>query len=225
MCRSIIWAVWGWRAVAIEDCSLGRDATANCNCRCVPILSSVTHEKRDTVYVSFYNINGMGWRAVAIEDCSLGRDATANCNCRCVQILSSVTHEKRDTKRYLFFRGGRGWIRTTESGAGRFTVCSLWPLGNPSIIVVEHFIFKIGLSPKREVPKSAGAGDGSWTRNLLITNQLLCHWATPAGKWCLEAESNHRHGDFQSPALPTELSRLKLATWKGLEPSTSSVTG
>ena len=26
--------------------------------------------------------------------------------------------------------------------------------------------------------------------------------------WCLEAESNHRHGDFQSPALPTELSRL-----------------
>ena len=24
--------------------------------------------------------------------------------------------------------------------------------------------------------------------------------------WCLEAESNHRHGDFQSPALPTELS-------------------
>ena len=27
--------------------------------------------------------------------------------------------------------------------------------------------------------------------------------------WCLEAESNHRHGDFQSPALPTELSRHK----------------
>lgn len=25
-------------------------------------------------------------------------------------------------------------------------------------------------------------------------------------KWWLEAESNHRHGDFQSPALPTELS-------------------
>ena len=25
-----------------------------------------------------------------------------------------------------------------------------------------------------------GAGEGSWTPNLLITNQLLCHWATPA---------------------------------------------
>ena len=28
-------------------------------------------------------------------------------------------------------------------------------------------------------------------------------------KWCPEAESNHRHGDFQSPALPTELPRQK----------------
>ena len=28
-------------------------------------------------------------------------------------------------------------------------------------------------------------------------------------RWCREAESNHRHRDFQSPALPTELSRLK----------------
>ncbi len=25
-------------------------------------------------------------------------------------------------------------------------------------------------------------------------------------KWWPEVESNHRHGDFQSPALPTELS-------------------
>ena len=41
---------------------------------------------------------------------------------------------------------------------------------------------------------------------------------------CLGAESNHRHGDFQSPALPTELPR-QMATRKGLEPSTSSVTG
>ena len=26
--------------------------------------------------------------------------------------------------------------------------------------------------------------------------------------WCLGAESNHRHADFQSAALPTELPRL-----------------
>ena len=28
---------------------------------------------------------------------------------------------------------GWRWIRTTESVANRFTVCPLWPLGNPSI--------------------------------------------------------------------------------------------
>ena len=57
--------------------------------------------------------------------------------------------------------------------------------------------------------RRSGAGDGIWTRSLLITNQLLYRWATPAKRWCLEADSNHRHGDFQSPALPTELSRQK----------------
>jgi hypothetical protein len=31
-------------------------------------------------------------------------------------------------------------------------------------------------------------------------------------EWCREAESNHRHGDFQSPALPTELSRHRFVT-------------
>ena len=41
---------------------------------------------------------------------------------------------------------------------------------------------------------------------------------------CLGAESNHRHADFQSTALPAELPR-HMATRKGLEPSTSSVTG
>ena len=29
--------------------------------------------------------------------------------------------------------GGSGWIRTTEAKSSRFTVCPLWPLGNPSI--------------------------------------------------------------------------------------------
>ena len=52
--------------------------------------------------------------------------------------------------------------------------------------------------------------------------------------WWFEVESNHRHEDFQSSALPTELSNhikllstiyKKMATWNGLEPSTSSVTG
>ena len=51
--------------------------------------------------------------------------------------------------------------------------------------------------------------------------------------WCLRSESNQRHADFQSAALPTELQRhigyqrypKEMATQNGLEPSTSSVTG
>ncbi len=31
------------------------------------------------------------------------------------------------------FAGGEGRIRTSEGFAGRFTVCSLWPLGNLSL--------------------------------------------------------------------------------------------
>src|SRR6201992_2292204 len=30
-------------------------------------------------------------------------------------------------------------------------------------------------------------------------------------KWCLGADSNHRHADFQSAALPTELPRRRVA--------------
>ena len=56
-----------------------------------------------------------------------------------------------------------------------------------------------------------------WQGGALPT-ELLPH------KWCLGAESNHRHCDFQSHALPTELPR-RMAMRKGLEPSTSSVTG
>ena len=37
---------------------------------------------------------------------------------------------KKDVKTTSFFSGGKGWIRTTEDMVGRFTVCSLWPLGN-----------------------------------------------------------------------------------------------
>ena len=54
----------------------------------------------------------------------------------------------------MVYFGGKGWIRTTEVADDRFTVCSLWPLGN--------------------LPKKNGAGDWNRTRNLLITNQLLC---------------------------------------------------
>ncbi len=45
--------------------------------------------------------------------------------------------------------------------------------------------------------------------NLDMIYTLLLYkpfWLKMLGKWCPEVESNHRHKDFQSFALPTELS-------------------
>jgi Pyruvate/2-oxoacid:ferredoxin oxidoreductase delta subunit len=38
------------------------------------------------------------------------------------------------------------------------------------------------------------------------TNKKAPHKCEAFVVWCPEAESNHRHADFQSAALPTELS-------------------
>ena len=61
----------------------------------------------------------------------------------------------------LFLFGGRGWIRTTE--AEKQQIYSLPPLAT------------------RELAHN-GAGDGTRTRNLLITNQLLCQLSYASGK-------------------------------------------
>ena len=47
---------------------------------------------------------------------------------------TSGKQEKRVAITFLITtHGGRRWIRTTEAGSNRFTVCPLWPLGNPPI--------------------------------------------------------------------------------------------
>ena len=56
-----------------------------------------------------------------------------------------------------------------------------------------------------------GAGDGTRTRNLLITNQLLCQLSYASTKLFPYTAGGSDPG--------------KVATRKGLEPSTSSVTG
>ena len=61
--------------------------------------------------------------------------------------------------------------------------------------------YDVPLDPK------GGAGDGTRTRNLLITNQLLCQLS------------------YASTKLRLFKSKGKVATRKGLEPSTSNVTG
>ena len=117
-----------------------------------------------------------------------GGSARKACGCFLKkQPKSTPLEHEKSTSNDVLFRGGEGWIRTTEVTDNRFTVCSLWPLGNLSI----------------------GAGDRNRTNNLLITNQLLCllSYTSVFSCWCLGADSNHRHRDFQSLALPPELPR------------------
>ena len=53
-----------------------------------------------------------------------------------------------------------------------------------------------------------GAGDEARTRYLHLGKVALYRMSyTRILKWCLRSESNQRHADFQSAALPTELQR------------------
>src|SRR5699024_4573345 len=95
----------------------------------------------------------------------------------------------------------------------------------PTSKVLETFVLPLNYTPKNggggeiRTPEPRGSG---------FTVPAFSHFATPPflSKWWLETESNRRHKDFQSFALPTELSSLiYMAIRTGLEPATSSVTG
>ena len=58
----------------------------------------------------------------------------------------------------------------------------------------------------RFAPVLSGADDEARTRYLDL-GKVALYQMSYIRLWCLRAESNHRHGDFQSPALPTELQR------------------
>ena len=105
-------------------------------------------------------------------------------------------------------------------------------------------------TPFFSVGIESGAGNEARTRYLHL-GKVALYQMSYARRWCPEPESNQRHVDFQSTALPTELSGQvfpapggrgpgnfnpkgthgmvtipwEMATRNGLEPSTSSVTG
>ena len=94
-------------------------------------------------------------RICKVNNGAVARRNGTNRGLRTRYLIHSLSHKKRKHRNFdAFFFGGKRWIRTTEGGANRFTVCSLWPLGNLPTL---------------------GAGGRSRTNNLLITNQLLCH--------------------------------------------------
>ena len=64
--------------------------------------------------------------------------------------LSCHRRQKRTAKGDSLF-GGRGWIRTTEVVDGRFTVCSLWPLGNSSLLNFQCQLTRLVSEPFTEM--------------------------------------------------------------------------
>ena len=93
--------------------------------------------------------------------------------------------------------------------------------------VLQTFALPLGYGTKFGARSGArrtiGAVDETRTRDLHL-GKVALYQLSYYRKWCPGTESNHRHVDFQSTALPTELPG-QVATRKGLEPSTSSVTG
>ena len=65
------------------------------------------------------------------------RDRIWTYDLRVMSPTSFQTAPPRDIKLLYFMKihkiNGWRWIRTTEAICSRFTVCPLWPLGNPSI--------------------------------------------------------------------------------------------
>ncbi len=75
--------------------------------------------------------------------------------------------------------GGGGRIRTSEGSADRFTVCSLWPLGNPSTQFATTKICKQAFC-------------------------LICLFIATK-KWSWRWDLNPQPPDYKSGALPVEL--------------------
>ena len=74
------------------------------------------------------------YRLVELKRREIGRSVwgAARTNHRS-ELLAPPSAKQKPSQTAGLLLGGRGWIRTTEVVDNRFTVCSLWPLGNPSV--------------------------------------------------------------------------------------------
>ena len=66
--------------------------------------------------------------------------------------------------------------------------------------------------------RKSGAGDGARTRHLRLGKAALYQMSYSRKNWCLRVDLNHRHRDFQSLALPTELPRRNWRSEGGSNP-------
>ena len=91
--------------------------------------------------------------------------------------------------------GGEGRIRTSEGVAGRFTVCSLWPLGN----LTTFFAIYIPTVPAAIKPLELL--EGAHRLSLLSPLAPVAYFGIWSWRWDL----NPQPADYKSAALPIEL--------------------
>ena len=72
---------------------------------------------------------------------------------------------------------------------------------------LEGWSSAIELHPRSRTRMESGAVDETRTRDLNLGKVALYQLSYYRILWCLGPESNQRHVDFQSTALPTELPR------------------
>ena len=104
----------------------------------------------------------------------------------------------------------------------------------PTPKVLETFVLPLNYTP---INGGGGRIRTAEPEGTDLQSVAFSHFATPPTKRWLRTESNRRHMDFQSIALPTELLshknilckqaifKNKMAVRTGLEPATSCVTG
>ena len=115
------------------------------------------------------------------------------------------------TKRNGFGGGGRIW--TFEGLADRFTVCSLWPLGNPTYTLFQRIQLRLlQNAPFRPISASGSNFNPRNTQSITVVKiiavlELERKWTFFKGLqlWSQRRDSNPRPTDYKSVALPAEL--------------------
>ena len=121
-----------------------------------------------------------------------------------------------------------GGFEPPKSYDDRFTVCSLWPLGNPTTLYKNAKRSCRNRKKERDLHRPPESDDSGNMEFILFRHSKIWSWRWESNPqpadyksaalpvelhqqtlifWCLGADLNHRHRDFQSLALPTELPR------------------
>ena len=113
-------------------------------------------------------------------------------HCVCADVSLTPRPAQAQRRRAIYIR------RRTRSCAGWRHKCLIRPTGPPA--------GSNSVGPRKRSAAGQGIIEWSSMKSPDVEKQKPSHRLGSLNKWCPDSESNQGHGDFQSPALPTELS-------------------